>query len=148
MKHLITFITILFICIGTASAQSPAPIDSSKKAVQQAPETMPEYPRGLQAFMSYIGSNYVFPKEALEAKVSGRMIASFVIEKDGSLVDIKIIRDLGYGTGDELKRILGNSPKWKPGIQNGKPVRVQYTLPVMLSAPKEEPAAQGAGGQG
>jgi protein TonB len=57
---------------------------------------------------------------------------TFVVEKDGSVTDIKIIRDLGYGTGKEAKRVLENSPKWKPGIQNGRPVRVQYNLPISI----------------
>ncbi|HTG67178.1 MAG TPA: energy transducer TonB, partial [Flavobacterium sp.] len=57
---------------------------------------------------------------------------SFVVEKDGSLTDIKVLRDIGYGTGKEAIRVLQKSPKWNPGIQNGKPVRVQYSLPITI----------------
>ncbi|MBC7438691.1 MAG: energy transducer TonB, partial [Flavobacterium sp.] len=59
-------------------------------------------------------------------------IVQFVVEKDGKLTDIKILRDLGFGTGKEAIRVLNSSPKWKPGIQNGRPVRVLYNLPISI----------------
>lgn len=96
-------------------------------------EVLPEFPGGgMPAFIKFLSKNYRYPAMAREQGVSGRVIMSFVVEKDGSLTDIKVIRDLGLGTGEEAIRLLKSSPKWKPGIQNGRPVRVAYTLPFKL----------------
>lgn len=96
-------------------------------------EVSPEPPGGMRAFMEYIGQNYEFPQEAIEAGVTGLLQVSFVIERDGSLTDMKIVRDLGYGTGAAAIRVLQSSSKWSPGVQNGRPVRVAYTLPIRLN---------------
>ena len=96
-------------------------------------EVMPEYPGGIQKFYDYISKSYNYPAAAKEQGVSGRVILSFVVEKDGSLTDIKVLRDLGMGTGEEAKRVLLKGKKWNPGVQNGRPVRVSYTLPISLN---------------
>ncbi|MFD2161336.1 energy transducer TonB [Paradesertivirga mongoliensis] len=111
--------------------------DSSLLGVAEV-ETMPRYPGGMEAFYKWIGKEYKFPKEAQTAKVSGRLIVTFVVEKDGTLTNIRVLRDLKHGTGEEAVRLLSSSQKWLPGIQNGKPVRVQYTLPLMLNYESNE----------
>jgi protein TonB len=63
----------------------------------------------------------------------GKVIVSFVIDTDGSLVDIKVIKDLGYGTGKEAIRVLKLCPKWTPAVHNGKPVRSEFTLPISIN---------------
>lgn len=93
-------------------------------------QILPEFPGGMMGFHAYVSQSYKIPPTF---KGTGNVILSFVVEKDGSLTDIKIIRDLGSGTGEEAVRILKISPKWKPGIQDGVPVRVSYTLPIRLS---------------
>lgn len=96
-------------------------------------EVLPEFPGGgIPTLIKYINEKYNAPTQAVKNKVSGRMIMSFVVEKDGSIADIKIIRDLGSGTSEEMIRLLKEGPKWKPGIQNGHPVSVAYTLPVLI----------------
>ena len=100
-------------------------------------EVQPDYPGGIDKFREFLGKNYVYPSAASEAGVSGRVIVQFVVEKDGSLTDIKVVRDLGYGTGDEAIRVIKKSKRWNPGIQNGRPVRVNYTIPFALQAPAE-----------
>lgn len=87
----------------------------------------------MAAFMEWISRNYIFPQAAIDAGVNGKILASFVVDKDGSLIDIRIIRDLKYGTGEEFVRVLTQSPKWTPGTLNGKPVRVGYTMPLNLA---------------
>lgn len=99
----------------------------------QSVEIDPNPPGGMRAFMEYIGQNYDYPQEAIEEGVNGMVQVSFVVEKDGSLTDMKIVRDLGYGTGDAAIRVLQSSSKWSPGVQNGRPVRVAYTLPIRLN---------------
>lgn len=95
-------------------------------------EIQPEPPGGMAAFRKWIGENYQYPSGAIDAGVKGTVQVSFVVEKDGSLTDVKVVRDLSYGTGDAAKKLLAKAKKWSPGIQNGRPVRVAYTLPIRL----------------
>ncbi|SEM02175.1 outer membrane transport energization protein TonB [bacterium A37T11] len=95
-------------------------------------EVKPEPPGGMAAFLRYIGENYHYPQAAVDNGINGRVTLQFVVERDGSLTDIKVLRDLKYGTGEEAARVLKSAKKWKPGIQNGRPVRVTYTLPIAL----------------
>ncbi len=96
-------------------------------------EVKPEFPGGLEKFYKYVANNYRTPDEE---GLKGRVYVTFVVEKDGSLTDIKVIRDIGYGTGKEAIRVLKNSPRWVPGEQNGKKVRVLYSLPINIQAPE------------
>lgn len=119
--------------VGTSVATQSAVVESDAVYDFVNIEKMPEYPGGLSRFYSYISKNYDYPAAAKEQGVSGKVIISFIVEKDGSLTDIKVLRDMGMGTGEEAVRLLKKSPKWKAGIQNGREVRVQYTLPIMLN---------------
>lgn len=92
----------------------------------------PEYPSGIEFFYRCIAKNYRVPN--LDG-LKGKIFMSFVIETDGSLTDIKIIRDIGYGTGPEAKRVLKLCNNWIPGIKDGKPVRVLYSLPINIGGP-------------
>ncbi|WP_353197834.1 M56 family metallopeptidase [Parapedobacter defluvii] len=105
----------------------------SGNQVFQSVEVNPEPQGGMRAFMEYIAKNYDYPQEAIEAEINGKLLVSFIVEKDGSLTDIRLIEDLGYGTGDAALRVVRNGQKWSPGIQNGQPVRVAYTLPIRLN---------------
>lgn len=92
-------------------------------------EVKPEFPGGMEKFYSYVGKNYRAPEEE---GLKGKVYVTFVVEKDGSLTDIKVLRDIGFGTGKEAIRVLSKCPKWNPGVQNGKPVRVLYSLPITI----------------
>jgi hypothetical protein len=95
----------------------------------------PQPPGGsLEAFENWVAATYILPQKAYKAKVDGTVIATFVIEKNGSIDNINIIGDLGYGTGEELERVLVLSEKWKPGIHNGRAIRVQYRIPLKIRA--------------
>src|SRR5690606_27368316 len=98
-----------------------------------AVEVQPEPPGGLDAFRRWVGQNYVYPQGAIDAGVKGTIQVSFVVEIDGSLTDVKVVRDLSYGTGQAAINVLKKAKKWSPGIQNGRPVRVAYTLPITLN---------------
>jgi len=95
-------------------------------------EVPPVFPGGMKAFFEYVARNYQYPIAAKEQGIKGKLILSFIVEKDGSLTDIQIVRNLGMGTGEEAVRLLQHAPKWKPGIQNGRPVRVRYQLSISL----------------
>jgi protein TonB len=94
-------------------------------------EVKPDFPGGMEKFYKYVGKNYQVPEEE---GLKGKVFVSFVVEKDGSLTDIKVIRDIGYGTGKEAIRVLKSCPKWNPGEQNGKKVRVLYSLPINIQS--------------
>ena len=103
----------------------------------KALEMKPEYSGGISAFYDYIQKAFQWPEAAVSAGVSGKLIADFIIEKDGSITDVKVVQDLGYGTGEELIRVLRNSKKWQPGKIHGIPVRYRYSLPLSLPPPPQ-----------
>ena len=94
-------------------------------------ESMPEFPGGAQAMYKYLSENVKYPVIAQENGIQGRVICQFTVNKDGSLVDIEVVRSGGDASLDkEAVRVIRSMPKWKPGKQRGKPVRVKYTIPV------------------
>ena len=94
-------------------------------------ETMPSFPGGDAALMKYISDNVRYPAIAQENGIQGRAICQFTVEKDGSISDIQIVRSAGDETLDkEAKRVIKSMPKWSPGKQRGKAVRVSYTIPI------------------
>ncbi|MEN9336171.1 MAG: hypothetical protein RLZZ500_1158 [Bacteroidota bacterium] len=97
-------------------------------------EVKPDFPGGIAKFYSFIQKNYIAPDEP---GLKGQVFVSFVVEKDGSLTDIKILRDIGYGTGKEAERVLRKSPRWTPAEQNGKKVRCSYQIPIKIETPEE-----------
>ncbi len=91
----------------------------------------PEFPGGINKFYTYVGNN--FEKPELDSEMAIRVSVSFVIEKDGSMTDIRVIKDPGYGLGAEAIRVLKSlKTKWSPGILDGKPVRTSYNLPITI----------------
>jgi TonB family protein len=117
--------------------------DTSKKTgpVFTSVEQVPGFPGGLDAFYTFLGKNIKYPQEMRDKNVQGRVIIRFVVEQDGSLTNFKIVRDPGYGAGEEALRVLSMSPKWVPGTQNGKAVRVMYSVPVNFTLSGDRPAA-------
>lgn len=96
-------------------------------------EKKPDFPGGLKEFYKYIGQNFKTP----DVKgLAGKVFVTFVVEKDGSITDVKVLRDIGYGTGEEAVRVLKNSPNWIPAEQDGKKVRVLYSLPISIQPSK------------
>ncbi len=96
-------------------------------------EIMPMPPGGMKAFVEWVARNYQFPSAAVDNEAAGVIQVTFVVEKDGSLSSFDVKRDLGFGTGDQAVKLLQRAKPWSPGIQNGRPVRVSYTLPIRLS---------------
>jgi hypothetical protein len=93
----------------------------------------PDFPGGIMEFYKFVGNNFKTPEQP---NLKGKVYITFIIEKDGSLSDIKNIRDIGYGTGEEAIRVLKICPKWIPGKMNGVPVRVMYSLPITIQSEK------------
>ncbi len=121
------------ITIDEPVGTGPSIVDDNNIYNTAGIEVKPDFPGGLQKFYQFVGNNYRAPEEE---GLKGRVHVTFVVEKDGSLTDIKVIRDIGYGTGAEAIRVLKKSPKWIPGEQNGKKVRVRYSLPITIQPPQ------------
>lgn len=99
-------------------------------------DKMPEFPGGMSKFYTYVGNNFTRPE--LDAERTLKVYVSFVIEKDGSITDIMVRNDPGYGVGKEAIRVLKSlKTKWSPGILNGKPVRTAYNLPITIKTEAE-----------
>jgi protein TonB len=96
-------------------------------------ETPPGFPGGIEKFYAYVGKSIKYPPMAAENNIQGKVFLSFVVEKNGELTDIHVDRKLGGGTDEEAVRVLKASPRWTPGIQNGKPVRVKYNIPISFT---------------
>ena len=95
-------------------------------------EEQPSFPGGEEKLFEYLYSNIKYPQVAKENGITGRVFLTFVVEKDGSIANPKVMRDIGGGCGQEALRVVKNMPKWSPGKQRGKPVRVQFNLPVVF----------------
>ena len=106
-------------------------------------EQMPEYPGGMRAGLEFMARNLRYPTKAREAGKQGRVIVQFVVRKDGSLSDFKVLRPVDPWLDAEAIRVISTMPKWKPGMQEGKPVSVKFTLPVtfMLEGTNSKPKA-------
>ena len=104
-------------------------------------EVSPEPVGGFKIFYDYIIKNFKYTDGAKEKSVAGKIVLQMVVKADGKLSDIKVLRGLGSGLDEEAVRVLNQSPKWKPGIQNGKPVSVQFTLPISVNPPGQKTGA-------
>ena len=84
----------------------------------------------------YIYENLKYPDTAKSANIKGKVFIKFVVEKDGSIGEVKVIKGIGFGCDEEAIFLLKNMPKWKPALQNGRPVRVYMTMPIEFKFPK------------
>ena len=110
----------------------PAPKPEVATKVFDVVEEMPSFPGGQGALMSYLASNIKYPVVAQENGVQGRVIVSFVVERDGSISDVRVARSVHPSLDREAQRVVKSMPRWKPGKQNGSAVRVKYTVPVVF----------------
>jgi len=94
---------------------------------------MPEFPGGMAALMKYLAENIKYPSLAKESGIQGRVFINFVVEPDGAISNVKVLRGIGGGCDEEAVRVVERMPKWSPGKQRGKPVRVSYNLPVKFT---------------
>ena len=101
-------------------------------------EEQAEFPGGLDSMYAFIHKNLKYPELAKEKGIEGRVFVSFIIEKDGSISNVKILRGIGGGCDEATVEMIKNMPKWKPGKQRGKPVRFQFTLPIKFELPKDK----------
>ena len=106
--------------------------DENRPGVYIVVEQMPEFPGGDKEFHQFIADNVKYPAEAKEKGIRGIVYVNFIVEPDGSISDIRVLRGIGGGCDEEAVRVVEYMPKFKPGIQNGEAVRVSYTVPVIF----------------
>ena len=108
-------------------------VEEEEQTIFIVVEESASFPGGIQEMMNFIKNNLKYPQQARETGTQGKVFVSFVVEKDGSLTDVKVLRDIGSGCGEEAVRVVKSMPKWKPAKQRGKPVRMQFNLPVAFT---------------
>lgn len=127
--------------IQTADNVPVQVLEKSNDSVYQVVDQMPEFPGGMEAMMKFVADNVKYPEEAKDKNIKGRVFVGFVVEKDGSVINAKVLRGIGGGCDEEALRVVKAMPKWKPGIKDGKPVRVSYQMPFMFKL-TDEPSKQ------
>jgi protein TonB len=135
MKELV-FLFIFLVSFQNVNSQtdSTATVPKEDNTVYNSAvlEIKPEFKGGLNKFYDYIAKNYRTPDVP---GLKGKLLVSFVVEKDGSITDIKVLKDIGYGSGEEAIRILKKCPNWIPAKQKGKKVRCTFMLPINIQSP-------------
>ncbi|MES2378567.1 MAG: energy transducer TonB [Bacteroidota bacterium] len=120
--------------IHSSKAAISRPVtDTIKEGIFARVDVQPQFPGGLQAFGVFLGNNIKYPADDAKNKIPGRVICKFVVEKDGHLSNIEVVRATTEAMGNEAVRVLSLSPKWTPGQQGGRLVRVYYTVPISFS---------------
>ena len=123
-------IALLFFSGSNCFSQDTIQIKAKEAYNINSIEKKPEFPGGVGAFYKYIANNYRLPNVK---KLNGKVYVAFVIDVDGSIIELKVLKDLGYGTGEEAIRVLKSlKTKWTPGMIDGKPVRTSYMLPIIV----------------
>lgn len=135
MKELV-FLFIFLVSFQNVNSQtdSTATVPKEDNTVYNSAvlEIKPEFKGGLNKFYDFIAKNYRTPDVP---GLKGKLLVSFVVEKDGSITDIKVLKDIGYGSGEEAIRILKKCPNWIPAEQKGKKVRCTFMLPINIQSP-------------
>lgn len=114
----------------SAPVAAPKVVEEDDQVIFQVVETMPTFPGGDQALFKFLSDNIRYPVIAQENGIQGRVICQFVVNRDGSIVDVEVVRSVDPSLDCEAIRVIRLMPNWKPGMQRGKAVRVKYTLPV------------------
>lgn len=146
MKTLNSFLALFIFCtlfaIQNASAQTLEKSDPVFISVEQ----MPEFPGGEEALMNYIAKNIKYTVSAREKNIEGSVYVFFIVDKSGEVTKVRLLKGFNKECDEEAVRVVKSLPKFKPGMQNGEPVNVQYTLPIRfkLSDPEPEPKKNSA----
>lgn len=132
MKKLIMMSLMAMFGLSTVSAQKTV-VAQKNQQVFDVVEQMPEYPGGMQALFEYLSQNVKYPEDAEKQKIEGKVIATFIVETDGSVSNVKVVKPVFPSLDAEAIRVLSGMPKWTPGKQSGKVVRVKYTVPISFN---------------
>ncbi len=115
---------------GPTKVEAAVEVEKKDDQIFTVVEQQPEFPGGMSALGQFLGKNIRYPAAAQRANVSGRVFVSFVVNTDGSIQDVQVLKGLGFGTDEEAVRVVKSMPKWRSGKQSGRPVRVKFSLPI------------------
>lgn len=135
MKKMILLSMMAVLGLMTANAQKTV-ISQSNQSVYDQVEQMPEFPGGMPAMIEFLQTNLKYPKDAIKQQVGGRVMVMFVVETDGTLSNVRVAKKVFPSLDSEAVRVVKTMPKWKPGKEKGRPVIVNFTLPVVFSLKK------------
>lgn len=134
------FIPVMFMMSLSLCAQSRAQDTSAKGLATHYGHysiDKPQFPGGDQELDKYLSLNLRYPNEALTLKIEGEVVVNFTINEDGTIRDVKAMKDIGYGCAQEAERVVKNMPRWSPAKKAGKAIKVNYRLPVMFELPED-----------
>jgi len=126
MKTLLTML-LMTLCFTTAEAKT-----QGKGKVYDIVDVMPSFPGGMQEMMNFLLTNVQYPKEAEKKGIEGRCTVRFIVEKNGSISNVKVVRSVHPLLDAEAVRVVNSMPKWTPGKRDRKPVRVKFNIPVQF----------------
>ena len=129
MKKFIIMALMALFGLTTVSAQKTV-VAKKNQQVFDVVEKMPEYPGGQAALFEYLSKNVKYPEDAAKKKIEGRVLVTFVVNTDGSITDIEVVKKAFPSLDAEAVRVISGMPKWVPGEQKGQKVRVKYTVPL------------------
>ncbi len=112
------------------NVQEPVKKEQKEEVIFTVVEVMPKFPGGEKARVKYMVENIKYPENARKKGITGTVFVQYVVEKDGSITGVKVLRGIGGGCDEEAMRVIKNMPNWKPGLQRGKPVRTQFNMPI------------------
>ena len=127
MKRIIFIVLAIMVTLSINAQSEGTPVEET---VYDVVEEMPQFPGGPSALFEYLSNNLQYPVVAEENGVQGRVIVTFIVEKDGSISNAKVVKAVDPSLDKEAIRLVESMPNWIPGKQNGEPVRVKYTVPV------------------
>ena len=136
MKKVIAVLSLVFVLLGLNNP-SIAQTQLSEEEVFQVVDEGAMFPQGKEAMTEFLAKNLKYPEKAIKDSIAGRVFVSFIVEKDGSLSNIKVLRDIGGGCGEEAIRVMKLMPKWTPAKVGNKLVRQQYYMPIEFRLAKK-----------
>jgi TonB family protein len=136
MKKVIAVLSLVFVLLGLNNP-SIAQTQVSDEEVFQVVDEGAMFPQGKEAMTEFLAKNLKYPEKAIKDSIAGRVFVSFIVEKDGSLSNIKVLRDIGGGCGEEAIRVMQLMPKWTPAKVGNKLVRQQYYMPIEFRLAKK-----------
>jgi len=132
-KYLFTIVAALCAMSATAQKSDTLKGAAADTLIFTAVENMPQFPGGKEKFYRFLSRTIRYPAIAREKNIQGKVILTMVVEKDGSLTHLRVIKSLSDDTDEEALRVMRLCPKWNPGTQNGAAVRVQYAMPISFT---------------
>lgn len=135
MKRIILLSMMAVLFLMTANAQKTV-VSQSNQNVYDHVEVMPEFVGGMPAMIEYLQTNLKYPEDAIRQKLGGRVMVQFVVETDGTISNVRVAKTVFPSLDAEAVRVVKAMPKWKPAKENGRNVRVNFTLPIVFNINK------------